>query len=71
MSTSCGPKFPTTFSPPAIILLPDADESPEAYLGVDESQPDAPAVAVKLAQRGFCVAVPRLVNRDHNTLRGC
>jgi dienelactone hydrolase len=51
--------------PPAIILLPDADESPEAYLGVDESQPDAAAVAVKLAQRGFCVAVPRLVNRDH------
>ncbi|MGC3965810.1 MAG: dienelactone hydrolase family protein [Pirellulales bacterium] len=59
------PDVPKDVLAPAIILLPDADQSPEALIGVDEKLPDVSAVAREFVQSGFCVVVPRLINRDH------
>ncbi|MCE9604547.1 MAG: hypothetical protein K8U03_06530 [Planctomycetia bacterium] len=50
---------------PTIILLPDADQTPESFIGFDENAPDERAVARRFVAAGFHVVVPRLIDRNH------
>ena len=49
--------------PPVVILLGDADQSPEELLDVEGKLPAARRIAARLAESGFRVVIPRLVNR--------
>jgi len=49
-----------------IVVLPDADTSPEAAIGLTPGVPEANQHARLLAETGFRVVVPTLINRADN-----
>ncbi len=46
-----------------VVALPDADQTPEAFAGLEEGTPPAGQFARRLAEAGCRVVVPALVNR--------
>ncbi len=53
-----------------IIVIPDADQSPEQICGLDDSLPPDQQVARILANRGFRVVVPQLISRQKEKRNG-
>ena len=49
----------------AIVAVADADTTPETFAGLDHPRHGQFGIALRLAQRGCRVLIPRLVNRDH------
>jgi dienelactone hydrolase len=47
-----------------VVWLPDADQTPEQALGLSEGIDPASRAARRLAERGFMVVIPALVNRQ-------
>jgi dienelactone hydrolase len=47
-----------------VIVVPDADQKPEELLGLGEGIEPASRTAHRLAERGFMVVIPTLVNRQ-------
>ena len=49
---------------PCVIVLPDADQTPEMLTGLSEGLPAEQQIARRLAENGCTVLVPQLVNRQ-------
>jgi len=47
-----------------VVVVPDADQTPEQVLGLTEGITPTSRVARRLAERGFMVVIPTLVNRQ-------
>jgi dienelactone hydrolase len=47
-----------------VVLIPDADRTPEQMLGLAPSTPPTPQVARRLAENGIAVIIPVTISRD-------
>ena len=54
---------PSTVVPPAVILIPDADETPEDMLGIGGKLLPEKQMALRFADAGFRVIIPATINR--------
>ena len=53
-----------------VIALPDADETPEDWVGFPREGQVEPGLAARLAQQGFRVVLPALIHRDLSKRNG-
>ncbi len=51
-------------APVCVILIPDADTTPEALLGVSDDLPAEGQIGARLVEAGAMVFIPDLINRD-------
>ena len=53
-----------TTPPPAIVLLPDAGETPEDLLGIGNRLPPEQQMGLRFAEAGFRLIIPATIQRE-------
>ena len=59
-----GDAVETSGPPPAIVLLPDASETPEDLLGIGNRLPAEMQIGLRFAEAGFRLIIPATINRE-------
>lgn len=57
-------------TPPAMILFPDADETPEDIIGLNANLPGEKQIAARFAAAGFRILIPAVLSRATYTVTG-
>lgn len=55
---------PGTTSPPLMVLMPDADDTPEDILGLTPKLPPHQQIGLRFAMAGFRILIPAPLNRE-------
>ncbi|NLT70813.1 MAG: hypothetical protein GXX91_08975 [Verrucomicrobiaceae bacterium] len=58
------PEEPGSPAPPLMVLMPDADETPEDILGMTPRLPSHQQIGLRFAMAGFRLLIPAPVNRE-------
>ncbi len=54
----------STETPPAIVIVPDAGNTPEDILGLTKALPPSQQIGLRFATAGFRVLIPAVINRE-------
>lgn len=57
-------------TPPAMILFPDADETPEDIIGLNANLPGEKQMAMRFAAAGFRILIPTVLSRQKYAVEG-